>query len=384
MTALAPALRVDSIEIRMAAEADNDSLLALTRMTPMEGTIALRIDRDPDFFALLRSRGNAVVFVAVQHGEVIACVSVAIQQVYVGGAAQSVAYLGDLKVHPRFAGTRVVLQLLAALRAHVERHGVDLVWLLVAEGNARVMPFFGGRVGISRFVSAGRFIVDELLASPCRGARRMQSMRQRRMIAKRSTICWTTFHRSRARATSTPRTDDAITVLVARDGARVVATLELFDPSRLKRNVLLGAPLITRMLLGALRPLNAAFAAFAAFSGPPIPRIGEAVRMAYIRRFACTDLAALTALVHRARLIALRHHFTFVAIGLHERDPLRRIVRGIPRFSFTSLGFVTSLRGSCAVDRVATGIPLSISVRVKEAMRTASSYETVLRARGKE
>lgn len=347
MTSLAHALRSDAIEIRMATETDNDSLLALTRMTPMEGTIALRIDRDPDFFALLRARGNAVVFVAVRYDDVIACVSVAIQQVYVAGTAQSVAYLGDLKVHPRFAGTRVVLQLLAATRAYIERHGVALVWLLVAGGNARVMPFLAGRVGLVPFVSAGRFIVDELLT-----AARIRRSRYRIDEAgpdDRPAIdtLLDDFHRSRQLAPCVHVPDDVITVLVARDDTKVVATLELFDPSRLKRNVLLGAPLITRMILGALRPMSAAF------SGPPMPRIGQAVRMAYIRAFACTDLAALTALVHRARLIALRKHFTFVSIGLHERDPLRRIVRGIPRFSFTSLGFIASMRGHAIPD----GIP---------------------------
>ncbi len=45
----APAVLARRIEIREATESDNAGLLALTRATPMGGTIALRIDRDPDF-----------------------------------------------------------------------------------------------------------------------------------------------------------------------------------------------------------------------------------------------------------------------------------------------------------------------------------------------
>ena len=58
-TAGAPAFLRERVEIREAVETDNEALLALTRATPMDGTISLRIDRDPDFFALLRLRGPA-------------------------------------------------------------------------------------------------------------------------------------------------------------------------------------------------------------------------------------------------------------------------------------------------------------------------------------
>ena len=69
--------------------------------------------------------------------------------------------------------------------------------------------------------------------------------------------------------------------LVARHGSRIVAALDLFGPDRLKHNVLLGAPVSTCLLLNVLRP------ACKVFGGPRLPRIGDAVRLAYIRRFAC-------------------------------------------------------------------------------------------------
>ena len=337
-----------SASIRIATAADNDSLLALTRLTPMDGTIALRIDRDPDFFALLRHRGDrAAVFIAEQQGEVIACVSVAIRDAYVGGTAQPMAYVADLKVHPQHAGSRIPVRLVQKLTEHIKAEGVDLVWSVAAAGNARVMPFFAGRAGVSRFLSAGRFVVDELLGTS--SAKRAVFAIEEATSDDRESIdaLLDGFHRSRELAPSTAMTDDAITTLVARDGSRVVATLELFDPSNLKRNVLLDAPLSTRMLLGLLRPLV------------QMPRIGEAVRLAYIRHFACADghMDALRALLQHARVVARRQQFAFAAIGLHERDPLRRIVRGIPRFSFTSCAFITSLRGSRSVDTIAAGIP---------------------------
>jgi predicted N-acetyltransferase YhbS len=336
-----------SVDIRMATERDNESLLALTRLAPMDGRIALRIDRGPDFFALLRHRGEAAVFVAVRDGDVIACISAALQTVYVGGVPERVAYVGDLKVHPHHAGTRAVVRLIAALREHIEERGVDLVWSVVAAGNERVMPLLSGRMGIAPFVFAGRFVVDELLGT--RSARRTRYEVAEAADGDRAAIDALLERFRRARELAPPRSpsDDAIGTLVARESGRVVATLELFDPTRIKRNVLLGAPLLTRAALRMLRPLVA------------MPRVGDAVRLAYIRHFACEDGRddALAALVQHARAIARRRGFSFAAIGLHERDPLRRVVRGIPRFSFSSHAFVASLRGSTLVNAVVAGVP---------------------------
>src|ERR1700730_7829371 len=78
----------------------------------MTGTIALRIDRDPDFFALLRMRGKSIVYVAVRGREVIGCISSALRTAYVSGVPETTAYVGDMKVHPRFSGSRITLPLI--------------------------------------------------------------------------------------------------------------------------------------------------------------------------------------------------------------------------------------------------------------------------------
>ena len=68
------------IEIREAVAAGNEALLALTRASPMGGRIALRIDRGPDFFALPRARGAAVVLVAMHEQNVLGCLPAAIHR----------------------------------------------------------------------------------------------------------------------------------------------------------------------------------------------------------------------------------------------------------------------------------------------------------------
>src|SRR5258708_7925057 len=158
----------DRIEIREATDADNEALLALTRVTPMGGRIALRIDRDPDFFSLLRARGDAVVYVAVHEHDVIGCLSAAIHTSYVRGKLEKIAHVGDMKVHPHFRGKGVTLRLIAALQVHLQAEGVDVCFSLVADGNKPVMTIAEGRDGTPAQGQLGRFFVYELIPSPFR------------------------------------------------------------------------------------------------------------------------------------------------------------------------------------------------------------------------
>jgi GNAT superfamily N-acetyltransferase len=353
------------VVIREAVEGDNETLLALTRSTPMAGSISLRIDRDPDFFALLRLRGEGKVYVAVRGREVVGCISAALRIAYVSGVPETVAYVGDMKVHPRFSGTRIALRLIQMLEAHLRSVGIDLCFSVVADGNQRVMPLFEGRLGIPRWASLGRFLVDELLPSPFLGRSRQHCIESAEAADLPAiTMLLDRFHRSRQFAPQLSKDDLARTLsgqrekpfskmLVARNRGSIVATLSLHDTREVKRNVLIDA---SASLRGALALLRIAAAPLPGFR---VPRIGEPLRVLYARFVACEEGhgQALQALVAMARAEAFRRRFTFLVIGLHERDPLRSLVRGIPRFTFSSLALATSLTRPERLEPLATGIP---------------------------
>lgn len=353
------------IEIREASEADNQSLLALTRLTPMGGTISLRIDRDPDFFALLRLRGEGKVFVAVRGCEVIACISAALRTAYISGVPETVAYVADMKVHPRFSGTRVLLRLSQALEAHLRSTGIDHAFGVVADGNRRAMPLAEGRLGMPRWDHLGRFLVDQLIPSPFLTRSRKYCIATAEATDLPAiTELLDRFHRSRQFAPQLSQDDLAKTLsasgeepfsrmFVARTGGSIVATLSLHDTREVKRNVLLDAPASLRCALALLR------IAAAPLPGFRVPRIGHPVRVLYVRLVACEEghWQALQALVATARAEAFRKRFTFLALGLHERDPLRVLVRGIPRFTFSSLALATSRVKPHHIETLTQGIP---------------------------
>lgn len=51
------------IKFQLATPSDNQQLIKLTAASGMMGEISLRIDRKPDFFSLLKMRGETRVFV---------------------------------------------------------------------------------------------------------------------------------------------------------------------------------------------------------------------------------------------------------------------------------------------------------------------------------
>ncbi|HEY2471133.1 MAG TPA: GNAT family N-acetyltransferase [Terracidiphilus sp.] len=347
----------DRIEIRRATDADNEALLALTRATPMGGRIALRIDREPDFFALLRARGEAVVYVATYQREIIGCLSAAIHRSYVRGTLESIAHVGDMKVHPQFRGRGITLRLIATLQNHLQREGVDVCFSLVADGNKPVMTIAEGKHGTPAQVQLGRFFVDELIPSAFRSKSR-EYIVEPACTRDLPEIAAILDCHSRKRNFSPSIDVDEVAkfiepsepttfrqMLVARQAGLVVATLTMEDTRNLRQNVLVGLPPSLRVAVAILRVLAFPIPGFS------VPHIGGQLSMLYVRLMACADGCeqALRPLIAEARAQAYRRRFTFLSVGLHERDPLRFVVQGIPRFTFTSRSMATS---SITPDRV--------------------------------
>jgi predicted N-acetyltransferase YhbS len=354
----------DRIEIRMAVAADNEALLALTRATPMGGTIALRIDREPDFFALLRARGDVVVYVATRQGSVIGCLSAAIHNSYVNGAIEKIAHVGDLKVHPPYRRGRVTSRLIATLRAHLQCEGVDICCSLVADGNKSMMKMVEGKHRIAKQVDMGRFYVEELIPIPFRRGSRefvVESAYEQDAPAIAAILERTNREKNFAPVFTIDEVKkylepDATSLfrkmLVARKAGQVVATLTIDDTRNLRQNVLVGLPSSLRFALSILRLLSLSIPGFT------LPQVGAELSMLYVRLMGYTDghEAALKQLISEARAEAYRRRYTFLSVGLHERDPMRFVVRRIMRFTFTSRSMATTAttpdRALSLVDRI--------------------------------
>jgi predicted N-acetyltransferase YhbS len=144
--------------VRLATEADNEQLLALTRACPMGGSIALCTERDPNFFALTELQGDPT-YVAVAEdgdGQIVGCASLAFRHVYVDGKETPCLYAGDLKVAPAARGTTVVHRLHELLDEAVRELPVDLGYTSILAGNSAAEALAGSRRGMPMYRALGR------------------------------------------------------------------------------------------------------------------------------------------------------------------------------------------------------------------------------------
>ena len=142
-------------------------------------------------------------------------------------------------------------------------------------------------------------------------------------------------------------------MFLVREAGHVVATLRIEDTQNLRQNVLIGLPASLRLALGVLRIIALPI------PGIRIPHIGEPLRTLYVRFLACAPghEDALRLLIAEARVETFRQRFTFLSVGLHERDPLRSIIRGVPRLAFTSRAMATSLIQQGRVKGLVNEVP---------------------------
>lgn len=141
------------VTIRPATPADNPALIALAAACPMEGEIALRVDRAPDFFALNRLEGERweVAVADAPWGGLAGCVALSSRRAYLGGAPADTFYTGDLKVHPTGRGSAAADALELWVRDTAAAEDAELpILLTILAGNASMERRMAGPRGLPR------------------------------------------------------------------------------------------------------------------------------------------------------------------------------------------------------------------------------------------
>ena len=312
----------------------------------MKGAIGLRIDRKPDFFALLKSRGESHTLVDEQNGEIVGSFSVSCYQAYVNKVLTPIHYLCDLKVDNKLRGSRIAFELIQKMTAHLKDHG-DLVYLLVADGNTAMKPFLEGRVGMPPFKSLGQFKVLQFL--PRRKVKSGKYQVERLIHTVGLEERFNDFHRQYQMGKHVSRLSSE-NLWVAKEDDHVVAAISLADPSQLKQNVVIKVNPFLKALISASRWLPM----------PTLPGINEAIRILYVDHFFYQPghRAAIRELVNQAQAEAGKGNYHFLCFGVHERDPLYALFKRKFKFTFNSNAYIASTAGNQhLLDDIADGLP---------------------------
>ncbi len=342
------------ITYRLATPSDNQQLLELTSGAGMDGEISLRIDRQPDFFRLLKLRGESKVFVAVDNDTIIGSVCVSLQQVFVGGQIFPVQYIGDLRVAKSFRNNGVGLLLCNEAANYVLSTGTDLVFLTVSKGNSKPFSFFKNRPNIPDFESVGLFNIHQFIGKKRRVFHPAYTVES--MSPTEELIQFLNSHSSKYQLGSviTEEKLEGTDSFVIRQNKKIIAAMCLIDTMGFKQNVVTRLSAKLKYLLSGINSIYK----ISGFSRMPL--VNQPVRMMYIKYLAAKsgekDLVRL--MINHARNIVYDKSYSFVSFGLHEKDPMNKYFSGMLKLTFNSVGMLLSVKNNKhLVETVKTGIP---------------------------
>ena len=134
----------------------------------------------------------------------------------------------------------------------------------------------------------------------------------------------------------------------------LIGAMSIIDTMPIKQNVVIKVSWKLKLMLKLLNVVNPIFG----FS--KMPTLNQPVKMLYIKYLAInlSEKKALKLLIDHARNIAYNKSYSFVSIGCHETDPLQKHFSKILKFTFNSIGMMTSLKNNQnLIDKVKSGIP---------------------------
>ncbi|MCU0462408.1 MAG: GNAT family N-acetyltransferase [Bacteroidales bacterium] len=319
----------------------------------MTGEISLRVDRNPDFFSLLNKRGQSIVLVAEDFGNIVGCFSASQSTILINGIPEIVYYLADLKIDPSFERKTLTARLLHKMADHIRESGADLLFCTIAKGNEKVLPLFAGRLGFPRFILTGTFRVYQIIPLK-RKIKTLKYSIHGQDINDEVLELYNGFYKRYQYSPVFSRDILQETrTFVARYDGNLVAALTVADMGSSKQNVLIKLLLVLRIIVSTCRLISRIIPLF------NFPVIGEPVRVLYIRAFAFTGGRddVFDALIRLAGNLAFEERYHYLAIGIHEKDSVAMHFTKYLHFTFNSQGFIVSMKGNKdKVNKIVDGL----------------------------
>jgi ribosomal protein S18 acetylase RimI-like enzyme len=342
------------IKFRIATNADNLKLLQLTATSAMVGDIGLRIDRVPDFFSLLKMRGDTKVFVAEENDIIVGCICVSSQKVYVGREIVPLQYIGDLKVAKQYRKRGIGLQLCNEMADYVISQNADLAFLNVSKGNTKPVSFFKNRPNVPDFDNIGIFKIYQIIGKKRKRELGEYSIEETILNLEILDFFNVYYSRYELGTVLTAEKFDGTKTFIIRENEKIVAAMTLIDTMSVKQNVITSLSLKMKW---ALKVINT-YSSIAGLS--KMPTLNEPVRMLYIKYLAVASNSRLLVrlLVNFARNIAFEKSYSYVSIGLHEKDKINDCLSGLPKLTFKSVGMLLSIKDNRnLINTVKDGVP---------------------------
>ena len=371
-----PPDRFDFVE---AGPADEPEIRRLVGGTPMPGSVAIRFEREPDYFLGCSIMGDPCDVLIARHlpdGELAGMLCRAERPAFVNGRETRIGYIGQIRAAPRFEG-RWLLQRGLPLFRRRSPPGM-LYFGVMARENPRARGAFLGprRAGGFGATRLAGWTTHALVLRAADGPPPPRWRRGSGAGAAGLTVGHGSLdtieeivdflRRVGARRQLYPayRVDDFVggartrglalgDLLVARRAGSIVGVVGMWDQSAFKQDMVAS-------LGPALGRIAPAYDLGARLLGArPLPRPGQMIRAGFAALVAvdADDPGVLQALLREARALAWDRGLTYLTIGLADRDPLLRAMRRSLAITYRSDLFVLSWDAGGLAGRLDARIP---------------------------
>jgi hypothetical protein len=362
---------MSQFHFELATPSDDAELRRVLGHTPMGGRVQLTFRREPSFFDAAVVDGPNVQVGVCRDSQTKRLVGFGVRsfrQRFVNGQPQVVGYLSGLRLLAEFRNHGLVARGYRFFRRMHEHNHVPCYLTTIAEGNEAAMRVLtSGRAGLPPYYDLGRFHTAAL------GSRRISTRSMEGVTIAPATVddreelinflqregrhrqffpCYENadfFHPGCTMKDLKPEH-----ILIARRNGTIVGTLAAWDQSNFKQTIVEGYAGSLGWLRRIVNPLGK-------LTGRPAwPRPGDAVQFvtAALPLVQDDDEEVFAALVANVLQREAATKYGSLMIGLHERDPLIKVLRQFqPRWFTTRLYVVCFEDGESFRQQIDNRVP---------------------------
>lgn len=331
-TILAPART--RFAITLAERGDDAELRALLRDNPMNGSMNVTFEREPDLFAACAIRGSfhqVGVGRDLNSGRIVGLGTRSVASAFVNGRPVPFGWLSDLRLEPAHRGGTLIARGYRFLRQLHSDGRVDLYGTVIFHDNQTALQTIAAtRAGLPAYHDLGVFHCPGInlrrrkpaIAADC------EIVRGTRELLPEIVDC---LNRNNARKQFAPVHDvdtfirgnrwkdfQPFDFFVARRNNQVIGVVGRWDQTAFKQTRVISYGKRLRWMIPAANAMQTLLGA------PAYPKPGQYVPFFYVSFIAIDhdDAGVFRALLRHVYNDSVGSSFHYAMVGLHERDPL--------------------------------------------------------------
>jgi hypothetical protein len=341
------------VVVDLARPEDDRGIRALVRREALPGRVRLALAREPDFSvgcAVTGDDSRIVVARSADSGEIVGVACRSIRHVFLSGHEHRIGYFGQLRVDERLRGRWLVSRGFSLLAAIDRGDPLPAYLASIVEGNDQA-------TGVLVEKKRRRFPAFRPVASYCTLALPLRRPKPPlpgpeeivpASLDQRGELTRFLRKEGSKRQLFSVWTEDALSRLeafglrlenmrIARSGGAMVGVIALWDQTAYKQSVVRGYS-------GWMKLLSRLSGSRAWPAAPIVPRIGEEIRSASASLVCVTgdEPRIFARLLREQYNLARAQGFAYLLVGLDVRDPLLKIARAYPHFSYPSRLYLAS------------------------------------------